>query len=100
MAFYGPMAIDRSDRAKLTIARLRLNRPDLLFRREGVLRTLLHILDLITRASDNRALEEALVTELQDRLMATAEYTSCALYFVEVEAPERGVAVHAHGIGA
>jgi hypothetical protein len=90
LAFYGPMAIDRSDKAKLTVSRLRLNRPDLLFRREGALRTVLQILDLLTKASENKALVEALRAELQDKMVAAAEYASCTKNFISAEAPRRG----------
>ena len=35
LVFFGPMALDRSARAKLTIEKLKLNRSELLFQTEG-----------------------------------------------------------------
>jgi uncharacterized protein (TIGR02646 family) len=91
VCFHGPMAIDRSDTAKLTIAKLKLNRPELIFRREERLREILRILDLIVAAQGNEAIVASLIEDLTDKLLATSEYTSCVRHFTEVEAPQRGV---------
>ena len=84
------MAIDRSDRARLTISKLKLNRSDLLFQRHEVLQAVVNILDLISACQGNAALREALREELSDKLNADAEYASCAQCFVESEEPRRG----------
>lgn len=91
IVFYGPMAIDRSDKAKLTISKLRLNRADLLFRREQMLRSVLQVIDLMAKTEDNPALKEALKDDLHDKLSSTAEYTSCARNFSSIESVERSV---------
>ena len=91
VVFYGPMAIDRSDRARLTIAKLKLNRPALLFKRQQALYDILRIIELIASNNANQAIRNALVEELHDRLGADAEYSSCAYRFVVNEAPNRGV---------
>ena len=90
LVFCGPMAIDRSDRARLTISKLKLNRSDLLFQRHEVLQAVVNILDLISACQGNAALREALREELSDKLNADAEYASCAQCFVESEEPRRG----------
>ena len=80
--FYGPMAINRSDRARLTIAKLKLNRPGLLFKRQQALYDILRIIELIASNIRNPAIKNALVEELHDRLGADAEYSSCANNFL------------------
>lgn len=89
VTFYGPMAIDRTDRAMLTISKLRLNRSELLFRREENLRGVLKILDLLARTPGNADLQTALIEELSDRLLDHAEYASCSRCFSRDEAPRR-----------
>lgn len=91
LVFYGPMAIDRSDRARLTISKLRLNRSALIFRRTEHLREILRILDLIAETTDNKAVQMALLEDLKERLGAAAEYTNCSRCFGLDEAPKRGV---------
>ena len=89
LSFDGPMAIDRSDRARLTIAKLKLNRASLLFRRYEALQAVVNILDLIKAFEDGSALREALREDLSDKLDSGAEYASCARFFVECEWPRR-----------
>lgn len=92
ITFHGPMTIDRSDRAKLTIARLKLNRPELLFRREEKLRQVLRVLDLMLEHNANAAIRGALAEDLQALLSREAEYANCARRFEADEGPARGVA--------
>lgn len=86
LIFFGPMAIHRSDNARFTISKLKLNRPELLFRREAALREVLRIIELYVRAPGNQAVRAALVEELAERLAEAAEYTNCARCFVQGQA--------------
>ena len=92
IVFYGPMAIDRSSKAKLTISKLKLNRPELLFKREDTLRSVLNIIELIISADGNAPLIEALREDLVKKLSVESEYSSCSRNFAEIEAPNRGIA--------
>ena len=91
LGFFGPMALDRSARAKLTIEKLKLNRPELLFRRKEALSNIVLIMDLIVACKGNVALREALKEQLSDKLNKKAEYTSCTKGFTESEGPVRGI---------
>ena len=89
LIFFGPMAIDRSARAKLTIEKLKLNRSELLFRRKEALSNIVSIMDLIVACDRNVALREALKEQLSEKLNKKAEYTSCVNGFAESEGPVR-----------
>ena len=91
ICFYGPMALDRTDRAKLTISRLRLNRSELLYERYEGLKTISRILDLMQRATGNAALVEALKEELTAALEDSAQYASCSRYFSRAELERRNL---------
>lgn len=91
VCFYGPMALERSYRAKLTISRLKLNRADLLFRRHENLRSISKILDLMERAEGDAALIAALKEELGTELKDSSEYASCSRYFSEAELAHRNL---------
>jgi uncharacterized protein (TIGR02646 family) len=93
--FYGPMAVERTDCAKLTISKLKLNRSDLLFRRGEALRGVLQIFQLISRCGDSEAMTAALREDLQERLESDTEYSSCIRNFVRAEAPARAIEVPA-----
>lgn len=81
VVFFGPMAIDFSDRAKLTINRISLNRPELLYKRSEKLSSVKLLIDLMGRAGDNVALTEALKLDLEEALAPNAEFCSCSRYF-------------------
>ena len=85
ISFYGPMAIDRDERAKLTISKLRLNRPELMYQRYEKLKSISRLLELIARSEGNEALIEALRSDLTEALEDAAEYASCSRYFIEAE---------------
>ena len=91
VSFYGPMAIERSPRGKLTIITLKLNRAELLFERCEKLQDTLRILELLQVSGDNQAIKNALLTELRNRFGRNAEYASCVRCFVSAEGPRHGV---------
>ena len=93
IVFWGPMAIDRCERGKLTISRLRLNRPELLHKRQEALSEVLRIIELIVSNRANHAMKNALIEDLRARLGKDAEYSSCVFCFVQVEAPYRGLSI-------
>ena len=80
--YYGPMAIHQSARAKLTIVRLQLNRPELLHKRHEKLQEILGIFELITTAGIEEALKNALLEDLKNRISSEAEYAGCVRVFV------------------
>ena len=85
------MAIDRSDQARLTISRLKLNRPELLLKRKDKLYEVLRIMELMIACGRNQAVKNALKEDLREKLLVAAEYANCVHCFVNVEAPQRGV---------
>ena len=91
ISFYGPMAVERTDRGKLTIVLLKLNRPKLLFERHEKLQDILRIMKLIVAPHSSQAIKNALVIELRDKLSSEAEYASCVRCFVSDEGPEQGL---------
>ena len=91
LTFHGPMVIDRSDRAKLTISILKLNRSDLLFRRHERLAEAVKIMDLMMAKKTNTAIKNALQADLADKLLRESEYSSCMRCFVSDEGPQRGL---------
>lgn len=91
ITFFGPMAIDRSDKAKLTIAKLKLNRSGLVYKRLEKLREALRIMDLIMMSDHNQALKNALTEDLRGMLLPEAEHINCIRCFILDEAPHRGV---------
>ena len=91
VSFYGPMAIERSAKAKLTIVTLKLNRPELLLKRHERLREVLHIMDLILASGGNRVLSKALLEELRDCIVCSSEFANCVRCFVNLEGPIKGL---------
>ncbi len=89
--FYGPMAIERSAKAKITIVKLKLNRPELLHKRHEKLRDVLRIMDLIIASRGNQALTNALLEELRESRMCSAEFASCVRCFTNLEGAEKGL---------
>ena len=89
LTFFGPMAIDRSDKAKLTISIIKLNRPDLLLKRADRLQDILRIIELITASGSNQAIKNALTEDLNDKLISEAEYANCVRCFVSDTAEQR-----------
>ena len=98
VVFYGPMVIDRSDRARLTIAKLKLNRPDLLYQRQEALADVLRIVELVVASASNAPIRNALMEELARKTSKEAEYSSCVRSFVRAEGPHRGL-LHVEDLG-
>ena len=88
ITFYGPMALERTDRGMLSIVKLKLNRSALLFERCEKLQEILKIMQLIVASGSNRVVKNALVTELRDKAADDAEYASCVRCFVSDEGPQ------------
>lgn len=91
VSFYGPMAIERSERAKITIVTLKLNRPELLLKRHEKLRAVLRIIDLIVASRGNRALTNALLEELREARLYSAEFANCVRCFTNLESAAKGL---------
>ena len=91
VVYYGPMVIDRSDRGRLTIAKLKLNRPDLLYQRQEALADVLRIVELVVAHASNAPIKKALMEDLVSKISKEAEYSSCVNKFVHAEAPHRGL---------
>ena len=91
LSFYGPMAIERSAKAKLTIVTLKLNRPELLLKRHEKLRDVLRIMDLILASRGNHALTNALLEELRETRMCSAEFANCVRCFTNLESAAKGL---------
>ena len=91
MSFYGPMALERSAKAKLTIVTLKLNRPELLLKRHDRLREVLRIMELILASGENQVLKSALLVELRESSMSEAEFASCVRCFIDLEGPVKGL---------
>ena len=91
LSFYGPMALERSAKAKLTIVKLKLNRPELLLKRHDKLREVLRIMELILACGGNQALKNALLVELRESSMCDAEFASCVRCFIDLEGPAKGL---------
>ena len=91
LSFYGPMALERSAKAKLTIVKLKLNRPELLLKRHDKLREILHIMELILASGENQALKRALLVELRESSKCDAEFANCVRCFIDLEGPEKGL---------
>jgi uncharacterized protein (TIGR02646 family) len=91
ITFFGPMAIQRTDQARLTISRIKLNRADLLFRRKDKLEEIEKLIALWIQAADNAPLREALTEDLNEKLGDAAEYTNCVRCFAGDLANDRGV---------
>lgn len=89
--FYGPMAVHRDSRAQLTISKLRLNRAQLLFRRQEALQEILRIVMMMARSKVDLVVRRALAEDLLDKIGREAEYTSCRRRFLKQEAPHHGV---------
>lgn len=91
LTFFGPMAIERSARAKLTIVKLKLNRPELLLKRHDKIREVLRIMDLILSSGGNQALINALLEELRESIKCDAEFASCVRCFIDLEGSTKGI---------
>ena len=90
VVFYGPMALARdSASADATIARLDLNRAELLFSRKTVLEGLERLFLLIERASGVEAVERAIWLDIDKATSANAEFASACRQFVEARTLER-----------
>lgn len=99
ITFYGPMAIERSDKAKLTISIIKLNRPDLLLKRYDKLQEVLNIIKLILTSGSNQAIRNALTEDLNDKLIPESEYTNCVRCFVSDEAKQNGIEIKCRTTG-
>lgn len=91
ISFWGPMAIHRTDRARVTISVLKLNRAELLFRRHQKLDNVLKLLDLLVETEGNPAYQTALLEDLKDRISESDEYTNCSRCFSRDEVAKRGL---------
>ena len=92
VAFGGPLALPRGGaRARATIARLRLNRKDLVFARGETLERLYFLLDLVERAASEPGLLQSLWLEIDAVTAAEGEFASACRQFTESQMAERGL---------
>ena len=92
VAFGGPLALPRGGaRARATIARLRLNRKDLLFARGETLTHLHLLLDFVERAASDPALQRSLWLDIDASASADGEFVSACRQFLAAQMVERGL---------
>ena len=92
VAFGGPLALPRGGaRARATIARLDLNRKDLLFSRGETLTKLHGLLELLERSTSERAMMLALWNEIDAVTADQGEFASACRQFIGSQIAERGL---------
>lgn len=93
LAFGGPLALPRGGpRSRATVARLGLNRMELLYGRAQVLEKLDLLLDLVERAEGQPAVTESLWFEIDTLTAANSEFASACRHFLTSEITKRGLA--------
>ena len=93
VVFAGSFALAKcGSRADRTIEQLKLNRSDLFLAREGILKNLRRILDLVERAVDEPAVVNELWLDIDSLTAAEGQFASACRQDLECQLETRGIA--------